>query len=166
LVEARPRSLLTIGAMHGGVEWHVARRFRSLQEKIRITVVDLAGRSELVRTLEDARRRFQQEIDLVVGDSTSPSTHARLAPKYDAVFIDADHGYRASRLDFELARSRCPRIVGLHDIVDSDWHAQSRCCVSRLWAELRERFTTEERCGGDWGGIGIIRLDAGDAVKP
>ena len=156
LLKEGPRSLLTIGAMHGGVEWHVARRFRGLGKDIRITAVDIAPGPELLATLDDARHRFGQQIDLVEGDSTAASTRERLSPQYDAVFIDGDHSYRCSSSDASLALSLHPRIVGLHDVVDSDWHAQAHCCVSRLWSELRNRYVTEECASGDWGGIGVF----------
>jgi hypothetical protein len=157
LIAAEPRTLLTIGAMHGGVEWHVARRFRALGKDIRITAVDLAPRPELMTTLEDARRRFEQSIEIVGGDSTAAATRERLAARYDAVFIDGDHGFRGSRADLDFALTRSPRLVAMHDIVDSDWHAEARCCVSRVWAEARARHATDERVVGNWGGIGIIR---------
>jgi len=156
LTEVLPRNILTIGAMHGGVEWHVARRFRSLGRDIAITVVELAPVPELLSSIEDARTRFGQQIQLVEGDSTAPETRARLSSHYDAVFIDGDHSYRNCRSDFDFALSLRPRMIGVHDIVDSDWHAQARCCVSKLWMELRQRYSTEERTTANWGGIGIV----------
>ncbi len=159
LVEAQPRSLLCIGSMHGGVEWHVARRFRALGRDIRITAVDEKSRPELLASLDDARRQFAQLIDLVVGDSAAAATRDRLGPQYDAVFVDGDHGYRGAHNDVEFSLTRGPRLVALHDIADSDWHAQAGCCVSRVWSELCARYpVTEERIVGEWGGIGIIML--------
>jgi predicted O-methyltransferase YrrM len=157
LIAARPRNILTIGGMHGGVEWHIARRFRSLGMDIDITGVELAPVEELLRNIEDARTRFRQQIRIIEGDSTSEKTRVQLQPHYDAVFIDGDHSYRASRSDFEFALSLRPCLIALHDIVDSDWHAQMRCCVSRLWSELCGRYLCEELAVGAWGGIGIVR---------
>ena len=155
LVAAAPRSILTIGSMHGGVEWHMARRFRERGLSVNITAVDLGGRSELAQALADARSRWQQPIELVVGDSTSEATRTRLDPHYDAVFIDGDHGSRGARLDYEFAQTRTPRLIALHDIVDSMWHAQARCCVSRLWSEIEATGQSEAFRAGQWGGIGI-----------
>jgi hypothetical protein len=158
LASASPHHILSIGSMHGGVEWHVARRFRALGRDIHITAVDIKARPELLATLDDARKRFSQPIELVVGDSTSSATRASLAAKYDAVFIDGDHSYCRARADLEFAISRTPRLIALHDIVDSDWHAQARCSVSRLWAEVRSQYPTEDLAIGHWGGIGIVWL--------
>lgn len=158
LASISPRHVLTIGSMHGGVEWHVARRFRALDRDVHITAVDIVALPELLATLDDARHRFSQSIELVIGDSTAIATRARLAQQYDVVFIDGDHSYRGTRADVEFALSRSPRLIALHDISDSDWHAQARCSVSRVWEELRKRYSTENRVVGDWGGIGIVRL--------
>jgi len=160
LAHAVPRNILTIGARHGGVEWHIARRFRKLGLNVEITTVELAASPELLETIEDARRRLGQQINLIEGDSTATETRARLSSQYDAIFIDGDHSYCSCRSDFDFALSLRPRIIGIHDIVDSDWHAQARCCVSKLWTELRGRYASEEMAAGDWAGIGIVRLPA------
>jgi spore maturation protein CgeB len=156
LIEAEPSRILTIGGMHGGVEWHIARRFRNLGRDVEITVVEVNPLPELFQSLEDARHRFDQKIILIEGESGSRQTRELLSGQYDAVFIDGDHTYRGSRSDFDLARSFHPRLIGLHDIVDSDWHAYSRCCVSRLWRELRNEYYCEENAKEDWGGIGLV----------
>ena len=158
LLSNNVRSLLTIGAMCGGAEWHIARAFREQGRDIQITAIDLGGRQELEGTLYDAQTRFEQSIRLVVGSSSSTETRRLLAENYEAVFIDADHSYFASREDFLLAKSLAPRLIGFHDIVDSDWHASERCCVSRLWAELVQEHQTEQQASGEWGGIGVVRL--------
>lgn len=155
LVAAAPRSILTIGSMHGGVEWHIARRFRERHLDVQITAVDLGGRPELLQAMADAGARWSQRMETVIGDSTAAATRAQLAPHYDAVFIDGDHGYRGARLDFEFALTRTPRLIALHDIVDSMWHAEARCCVSRLWSEIEALGNGEALRLGEWGGIGI-----------
>lgn len=151
------RSLLVIGSLHGGVEWHVARIFRARGLDLTLTSLDLHVSPNLLSTLQDARAAFGQDACAVQGDSASPEVRGRLAPTYDAVFIDAAHGYRAVHQDFLLARALGARLIGFHDIVDSDWHVQARCCVSRLWEELRARHWTMERTSGAWGGVGILR---------
>ncbi|MBT9610446.1 MAG: hypothetical protein IV110_10420, partial [Aquabacterium sp.] len=46
---------------------------------------------------------------------------------------------------------------------DSDWHAASRCCVSRVWAELTAQHPqAQARMGPDWGGIGLIAVPAAE----
>jgi hypothetical protein len=125
---------------------------------IEITSIEKNPTTSLVQTFDDAERRFHQSLKLVIADSTSASIRAQLADQYDAVFIDGDHSYRVCRSDFRLAKSLKPRLIGLHDIVDSDWHACARCCVSRLWAELSQQYRTEHQASGEWGGIGVVIL--------
>lgn len=142
------RGVLFIGAGWGGEEWHLARRFHAAGRELAITTLAPAARREWHEAAADARVRFGIEPLLV---SEAPGAA-------DAVFIDGEHGYRACRRDVELARGLRPRLLALHDIVDSDWHAHNRCCVSRVWAELRQGEQAEERAGTDWGGIGLLRL--------
>lgn len=158
LIEARVERLLVIGSLHGGVEWQAARLFREQGLDLELTSLDVRVTPELRRSLADAQRSFGQRTRAVEADAGRPEARTHLAPAYDAVFIDADHGYATTCAQWDLARSLGARLVGFHDIVDSDWHVQNRCCVERLWSQLRATHTTEERTGGDWGGIGLVRL--------
>jgi hypothetical protein len=148
--------VLTIGSREGGVEWHLAREFFEQNRKLEITAIEKEPHPELTRTFRDAEQRFGQTLRLVAGDSTAEATRAQLADQYDAVFIDGDHSYKGSASDFRLAQSLNPKLVGLHDIVDSDWHAAAHCCVSRLWRELSQQYRTLEKTSRDWGGIGVV----------
>ena len=156
ILERGVSRLLTIGSMCGGAEWHTARVFRQHGRDIAITAVEVNVRDELRKTFADARQAFGQQLEIVAGDSASSEVRGRLAGHYDAVFIDGDHGYRGCRADYDLARSLKPGIIGLHDIVDSDWHADARCCVSRVWREAAVDGAVEETKTADWGGIGIV----------
>ncbi len=164
LIQGNYRSLLTIGSTHGGVEWHVARRFHARGKHIAITAIDSLKNPKLIETLNDARFRFQQNLNSLDGDSAAAFVRDRPTGQFDAVFIDGNHSYCSGRRAFEFAKACRPRIVGLHDIVDSDWHAQVRCCLSRVWYELKECYATEERATGDWGGIGIVHIGSSNSV--
>lgn len=158
LLESGAGSLLTVGSPCGGAEWHVARVFHEHGRSIAITTLDAHESKEREATFADARARFGFEMNAVVDDSSLPGVRDRLAAQYDAVYIDGDHGYLACSRDLRWARSLNPRLIGLHDIVDSDWHAASRCCVSRVWSELKHEHETEEMQSGVWGGVGLIKL--------
>jgi spore maturation protein CgeB len=158
LLKERVSRILTIGSHEGGVEWHLAREFFEQNRKVEITAIEKDPHPELRQTFRDAEQRFGQTLRLVVGDSTAESTRTQLADQYDAVFIDGDHSYKGSASDFQLALSLKPRIIGLHDIVDSDWHAAAHCCVSRLWSELSQKYRTLEKTSKDWAGIGVVML--------
>lgn len=147
------KNLLIVGVGWGGEEWHTARRFREAGRSIQITTLcTQTDRPERLAAVDEAARTFGQTLFT----RHSPN---ELAPHFDAVFIDGQHGYRECRADFDLARSLGPQLIGLHDIVDSDWHAQNQCCVSKLWADLKRAYPTDERASADWAGVGLVLLD-------
>ena len=152
LLQRDVKNLLLIGAGWGGEEWHTARRFRDAGRTICITtLITKADRPERLAAADEAARTFGQNLRTL-------HSSLELAPYFDAVFIDGQHGYRECNADFDAARSLGPQLIGLHDIVDSDWHAQNQCCVSRLWGELKQTYRTEERVGAEWAGIGLVFL--------
>jgi hypothetical protein len=154
LLQRRAKRILIIGAGYGGDEWHVARRFREVGMDIHITTLCAAPRREWAEAIGDARSRFGQAVQ-------HEANREALSGAYDAVFIDGDHGWHACMSDVQLALSLQPQLIGLHDIVDSDWHAQNRCAVSRVWASLRHRHFSESRLSNaQWAGIGIISRSA------
>jgi hypothetical protein len=92
---------------------------------------------------------------------------AALPTLVDAVFIDGLHGDADCEADVQLALRLGARHIALHDIVDSDWHAASRCCVSRVWARWKARLPYNECIASvatgapTWGGIGVLRPPVG-----
>ncbi len=156
LLEHGVSSLLSIGTGHGGVEWHVARVFHALGRAIEITAVAAQDSADLRAALDDARCRFGARIRSLIGRADVVAREPDFPRRCDAAFIDGDHGYDACRADFRTAQSLGARLIGLHDIVDSDWHAANRCCVSRLWAEIAAEHPTQEIASDCWGGIGVV----------
>jgi hypothetical protein len=159
LLAALPRRLLTIGARHGGFEWHVARVFHQHGHRIDITTIELAPEQELHETFSDARNRFSQTLNVIQADSSNAAARTALGDVgFDAAFIDGDHSYRGAKSGWLLAKSLGARLIAFHDIADSHWHAAAGCCVSRLWAEIKCEHRTDEHVSGDWGGIGVVYL--------
>ncbi len=150
------RRLLVIGATGGGAEWHIARAFRQEGFDIEIATIEPDPTPELETAYEEARQRFGQRVRLLAGSPRDPVIRAQLDDSFEAVFIDGHHGYDQVHADFVLAQSLNPRLIGLHDIVDSDWHATSGCCVSRLWSEIAARHSTLEKSADTWAGIGVV----------
>jgi len=160
LLEADVGSLLTFGPSTGGVEWHVARRFRESGRELALTVLDPAPSEALTQVLADIEQRFGQRVRLIRGDSQSLARDSEPGAPCEAAFIDGDRSYAGTKRDYLFARAARARVIALHDIVDSDWHVHSRCCVSRLWAELASGgMRTAARAGTEWGGIGIVYAD-------
>lgn len=152
LHDAGARRLLVIGSPFGGVEWHAARRAASAGRALSIVTLQPGTPAALAAAQADARARFGADWQLVQQADA-------LEGRFDAAFVDGDHGDAACRADVALALAHGVRMLALHDIADSDWHAAAHCAVSRTWHGLQSRCACEARSGGDWGGIGIAWVD-------
>lgn len=144
LMNDRPRHLLIIGDGQDGVAWHVQR-----------------VATERGLALQVHRLPTQTDADV------RQAAMAALPEQVDAVFIDGLHGDADCEADVQLALRLGARHIALHDIVDSDWHAASRCCVSRVWTRWKARLP-HEACIANvptgaptWGGIGVLRPPVG-----
>jgi hypothetical protein len=158
LLAERVSSLLTIGANDGGLEWHLAREFREHGRTIEITSIKPRPGAGVKATFDQAEQNFGQSIRLVTAAQYA-GDRSLIADHYDAVFIDGDHSYKGCRADFSLALSLRPRLIALHDIVDSDWHAYAQCCVSKVWRELKQEYATTQKASTQWGGIGVVLMN-------
>lgn len=150
------RRVLTVNGGHGGAEWWLARAFHNTSRPLELTTLQPAPTSELRAVLADASRRFGTTIHLVESHSQRPDAASRLSPPYDAVFSDGERSYARAKADWNLALAINAKQVAFHDIVDSDWHVQCRCCVSRLWQEVKAHNHSEKNGESGWGGMGMI----------
>lgn len=80
---------------------------------------------------------------------------------YDLIFIDGDHTYDGVKKDFDNYFPMLNKngVMFFHDIVDSEYHRESNCYVSKMWQEIKNNFEHIEILdpeNGDWGGIGLI----------
>lgn len=139
LLADRPRQLLIIGDAQEGVAWHASR-----------VAAEHGHALQVMQLPSDPQAR---------GPMLSALPH-----QVDAVFIDGRHGDADCEADLQLAMKLGAWHIALHDIVDSDWHAASRCCVSRVWERWRARWPHEACIDNgttgqptQWGGIGVLR---------
>lgn len=133
--------------------WWLARLFDSGAQRLLVVAPPHDGVATHVQRAAARRGRAIEVLHLPRADALPKGL------RIDAAFIDGDHGYAACRRDVDAALAAGARLLALHDIVDSDWHAASRCCVSRVWAELAAQHPqAQARMGADWGGIGLIEL--------
>lgn len=133
--------------------WWLARLFDSGAQRLLVVAPPHDGVATHVQRAAARRGRAIEVLHLPRADALPEGL------RIDAAFIDGDHGYAACRRDVDAALAAGARLLALHDIVDSDWHAASRCCVSRVWAELAAQHPqAQARMGADWGGIGLIEL--------
>ena len=121
--------------------------------------------------------RTGQQLHLLRLDSHDMGTRDRVEQllagrRVDLLFIDGDHSYEGVRADFELFSPLVADggLIVLHDILPSE--VAANCDVDRFWAELRTRYRVSElvdpyddRGRGQWGGIGVIHWERGDAAE-
>ena len=66
--------------------------------------------------------------------------------KIDFLFIDGDHTYEGVKGDYELYEQFLNEnsIVGFHDIINSEYHAEHNCFVSTFWSEIKKQYESVE----------------------
>jgi len=165
LEQMRPRTVVEIGTDEGGTLFlwsHVAAPDAHLVA-VDTRPLGVLGRFSAYAVVRRGLARHRQRIDLVMpANSQIQPTVDRVrrtlgGRPVDFLFIDGDHSYEGVKRDFELW-SPLVRSGGL--IVFHDMKPDHPDGVPRLWAELRERFETEE-CIATTGpsyGIGIVHV--------
>lgn len=152
------RSLLSIGLLDAGTEWHIARLYREQNRDLAITGIDIAASRSLRRNISEIGSLWNQSFRFL---QQSSHDDCSALGTFDAVWIDGDHSYEGVKQDFALARKKATKLIALHDIADTEYHRKQKCFVSRLWEEIKQSgLRTEEMLGLDWAGIGIVYLEA------
>lgn len=120
----------------------------------------------------DEDRPGDADLGYIAADSSSEAAGA-LAERFlggrpDAVFIDADHSYAKSKMDFERWWPNTRLLIGFHDILMD--HADS---VGTFWNQIKlehrslELYSRDRRSVLEWQGQGALdaspdgRLTAG-----
>src|SRR4029077_1333105 len=80
LLAAGARRVLTIGALHGGIEWWLARAYHNAGVSLELTVIESNPLPDLRATLADAMQRFGVSIKLIEGSSRSAVAQGQLEP--------------------------------------------------------------------------------------
>jgi len=156
------RSIMTIGVMHGGVEYMIAKRYSELGKRCFILGCDMNFQPELKVTNAIIRRQFpEQTVMFLRYDTTRPPNYL-LPGLFDFVFVDADHSYEGVKRDFELACLHTKKYVGFHDIDQALAHPTAAPIeVKKFWHEMKEQYATGECIERHENyGIGILSLDS------
>lgn len=162
VAERRPKSILEIGTLHGGMLFVLCRLADPSATIISSDLTETFSRHNR-RPLMRLFPRNGQSLHLLRADSHAASTLAQvgklLSEPLDLLFIDGDHSYGGARKDFEMYGPLVSSggLIAFHDIVEH--HDKNHCDVMRLWDELKPRYRYQEliedpkqdRCG-----IGIL----------
>lgn len=76
---------------------------------------------------------------------------------YDLVYIDGDHSEEACRKDWEMYGAM-GRIVGFHDIMDTEFHHTQNCYVDKVFREacIGRKYLEIKEGDMRWGGWGLV----------
>lgn len=163
--DLQPKTIVEVGTAEGGTLflWTRVAPLDARLVAVDIRPLGLLGRWSAYAIVRRGLARHRQRIDLVMPvDSQSQATVDRVKElldhrRVDFLFIDGDHSYAGVRADFELwsplVRSR--GIVAFHDVRPD--HPEG---VPQLWAELKERYVTEECIARELPqyGIGVLHV--------
>ena len=156
----RPNTMLEIGGFTGGTSFISAAFFKALNPAFKLTVVDLG----------DYVLLEQQTLDLLDIIIKAPMTSRDLyGQEFDIVFIDGDHSYGWSKLDYVNVGRYARKVCGMHDITAREYFKEQGG-VFRFWRQLRHSLAHElpilqighaapnsgDNKDGDWMGIGIL----------
>lgn len=160
------RSYLEIGGRYGG---SFERIMMALPLAARGVVVDFPGgpfgddnSAQILLSTISRMRRFGRDVKCIFGPSASTEVIERAShgAPYDAVVIDADHGYEAVKQDFKIYSGMARMMVVLHDIA-APAGVRSRdgrmVEVPAFWKEIKNNwFHQEIVCPDSLMGYGII----------
>ncbi len=170
MIEKRaPRTILEIGTANGGTLFLLSRVASPSATLVSIDKPNGGFGGGYPKSLIPVFRSFAvngQKVVLVRGDShhsaTVSSTRDALnGRQVDFLFIDGDHSYEGVQSDFRIYSSLVSKggIIALHDIVPGLTSHVGE--VPRFWAEIRQRYESQEIVK-DWGqggaGIGLLKL--------
>jgi cephalosporin hydroxylase len=162
--ELAPRYVCEIGTASGGTLYFLTR---AAHESAVIVSVDVATPLH-TRFARGKLARAGQRVVSLEGDSHAAETVEQLrqalgGAELDFLLIDGDHSYEGVKRDFELYAPlvRTGGMIALHDInPDSgDSNGPISGDVPRAWAELSERYRSEEIVRappGEGLGIGVV----------
>jgi cephalosporin hydroxylase len=165
LERLQPKTIVEIGTDEGGTLflWTRVAAPDALLVAVDTRPLGVLGQRSPYALVRKGLARKQQRIELVMpGNSQIQATVERVrgitgGRPVDFLFIDGDHSYDGVKRDFELWSPlvRSGGLIAFHDMRPD--HPDG---VPRLWAELRERFETEERIASTQPnyGIGVVHV--------
>lgn len=152
-----PKVVVEIGTANGGT----LARWLEIPSVETIISIDYPmgihggqGFEERTYVISDALEQanlVKKEFYAVNGDSRHPYLINRVEEllngrKIDFLFIDGDHTYEGVKGDFNCYEKFLSEtaIVGFHDIINSKFHQDANCYVSRFWDEMKKQYEHKE----------------------
>lgn len=147
---SRPKTVAEVGVFRGGTSYVSAAYFYRLNKDLSYTLIDV--RDELVD--------YSYFASVLPLEKAVPMTSGHFVGKhFELVFIDADHSYDGSRIDW-LNVGRYADVAAFHDINAAEYDSWNGG-IRRNWNELKleyrmDRPIIEISHHPSWMGIGLI----------
>lgn len=152
-----PSTIAEVGVAHGCSSYFAAAYFYRLNSDVTYTMIDIV----------DTTIDFDYYGEILPLVKEVPCTSASfVGQEFDVVFIDADHGYRAARSDYQ-AIGQYAKVCGFHDIKSEYFEAEAGGGITQFWADLKQSKRDTHNVldiahspKKNWMGIGVIsRID-------
>ena len=122
---------------------------------------DLSYKLVDIKDMLDSYERFHELLPAMQKCVPSTSNDYR-GEAYDFVFIDADHSYDGSMLDYTNLGRYAKRFLVFHDIYAHEYDEENGGTV-RMWQEVSAKYGKEQQqvfsaYPGQWMGIGCINM--------
>ncbi len=134
LEEVKPKNYVEIGTRFGGTFAFTVEFFKRFSGLEKAYGIDLLPSAFL-----NAYQRYNQDVNIIVGDSQQAAVKSSLEVKapYDLIFIDGDHRYAGCMADIEFA-AKNSKAFAVHDICDTGFGGND---VPKAWAEFKQKAT-------------------------
>lgn len=173
IAEQKPRNVLEIGSWAGGSAYLWGKLASGKVISIDLPMGEFGGK-DCNLTIERCRARNEMLLEHnpnfigILGDSHDLAIVMEIKKivgeeGIDLLFIDGDHTYEGVDKDisYYLQFMNWNSVIALHDINDTELHRSRGVEVARRWQVLQAwggPHAREWTIGGDWGGIGALRL--------
>lgn len=159
MIDMRCESFVGIGALHGGNQWDIARKYSHLGMKCEMLVVDSSASRQALRSFDFINRNFKDiKVDFRICDSSKIKSED-LHGSWDACFIDGCHLYDSVRRDYELVSPLVKKMIGFHDINADLQSTNGQFGVQKLFDEIKAKHSWHEKIvfeKNPWYGIGVV----------
>jgi len=162
--KANAKNFVEIGTSKGGT-FYAFSKVMGEGEKISVDMLNgnLGGLNDI--ETQQRNKALQGEIKnsvFITGNSHNYDIYTELKnilgnEEIDILFIDGDHSYNGVKKDFEMYKPLVKEggLIIFHDIIDTEYHRQFNCYVSKLWGEIKGE-KKEIVTDGVWGGFGVL----------
>lgn len=143
-----------VGVYRGRSAFFICAILARKNPDLKYKMIDIVDRIEDYDLFKEVLPQLEKAIPSTSNDYKEES--------FDFVFIDADHSYDASILDYKNMGVNAKKLVAFHDIYAHEYDHENGGTV-RMWQEVMERTKDKEHLvysiyPDKWMGIGCVKM--------